>query len=89
MLSLITKRSIHEEARTPIFDVVDFIKARRWEYLGHILRMDPNRALRCFVIELSPESAPYEQGSLMSETPFQNVAEMIQAAEDRKNWRSM
>ena len=89
MLSLITKRSIHEEARTPTFDVVDSIKARRWEYLGHILRMDQNRALRRFVTELSPESAPYKQGSLMSETPFQNAAEMIQAAEDRKLWRSM
>ena len=89
MLSLITKRSIHEEARTPTFDVVEFIKARRWEYLGHILRMDQNRALRRFAIELSADTAPFKQGSLMSETPFQDVAEMIEAAEDRDHWRNM
>ena len=89
MLSLITKRSIHDEARTPTFDVVDFIKALRWEYLGHILRMDHHRALRRFVLELSPDTAPFRQGSLMSETSFQNVTEMIRAAEDRELWRTL
>ena len=32
-LSQITKRSIHEEARNPSFDIIDFVMTRRWTYL--------------------------------------------------------
>ena len=52
MLSLITKRSIHDEAKTPTFDVVNHVMSRRWDYLGHILRMDDCRALKRFLLEL-------------------------------------
>ena len=45
MLSQITKRTIHEEARQPSFDTVSHVLDRRWVYLGHILRLDQHRAL--------------------------------------------
>ena len=83
MLSLRTRRTIHQEARSPTFDVVAYIMERRWEYLGHILRMDPNRALHRFLIELSPAEAPYTEGSLLSDFQFQAMDEMIAAASDR------
>ena len=59
MLSLITKNSIHHEAKYPSFDAVSYIKKLRHEYLGHILRMDPSRSLRRFAIELSSKQAPF------------------------------
>ena len=46
MLSQITKRSIHEEAKYLIFNLINHIKARRFEYLGHKLRLDNDHTLR-------------------------------------------
>ena len=86
MLSLITKRSIHDEAKKPPFDIVVHVMKRRFEYLGHVLRMDQDRTLkRLLLLELSPEEAPFAQGSLLGETPFQTVAEMLEAAADREH----
>ena len=53
MLSQITRRSIHQEAANPTFNIIDFVMQKRWEYLGHILRMDHHRATRRFLLELS------------------------------------
>ena len=69
--------------------MIDFIVGQRLEYLGHILRMHPDRALRRFLLELSPNQAPFKQGSLLSEAPFHSINEMVQAAEDRDNWRHL
>ena len=57
MLSLITKRSIHHEAKTPTFDVIEHVLSRRWEYLGHILLMDDRRALKRFCLNCLPLSS--------------------------------
>ena len=45
MLSRISGKSVHDEARdsTRSFDLVRWIRARRAQYLGHILGMDPSR----------------------------------------------
>ena len=48
MLSQITKRAIHQEATSPTFNIVGYIRKQRWSYLGHIVRLDPNHALRKF-----------------------------------------
>ena len=70
LLSLITKRTIHEEAKNPSFDIIKHILQQRWNYLGHILRMDKNRAVRRYLLELSPSKAPFIPGSLLDNTPF-------------------
>ena len=89
MLSQITKRSIHEEAKHPTFNVINHIKARRFEYLGHILRLDNDRTLKSLLIQSMREAAPFREGSLAAETPFQTKDELITAAQDRKNWRKL
>jgi len=89
MLSLITKRSIHDEAKKPTFNIIKHILARRFEYLGHILRLDDDRALKRFLLELSPEETPFAEGSLLGETPYHTVEEMLDAAADRIHWRGL
>ena len=86
-LSQITKKSIHAEAKHPSFSVVDNILKRRWEYLGHILRMENYRTLRRFLLELSTREAPFTDGSLLADTNFRSQGEMIETAQDQKNWK--
>ena len=86
MLSQITKRSIHQEAANPTFNTVDFVMQQRWEYLGHILRMDHYRATRRFLIELSPSNPPYIDGSLFADAPHRTVQELTELASDRDLW---
>ena len=88
MLSLITKNTIHDEAKHPTFDAVDYILKLRHEFLGHILRMDSNRSLKRFLIELNPSEAPFRAGSLLSESNFQDIDSAIEAAENRSEWRN-
>ena len=89
MTAQITGRSIHDEAANPTFNIVDFVMKQRWEYLGHILRMDVHRATRRFLLELSPSEPPYIKGSLLADIPNRTVNEMIEAASDRDQWRTL
>ena len=86
MLTSITKRSIHEEASSPTFDIVDHVLKRRKSYLGHILRLDPERGVRRYLLELNPETTPFVPGSLLADTSFDTVEDMIEAAQDRLEW---
>ena len=87
MLTSITKRSIHEEAKTPSYDVVETIMKRRWSYLGHILRLQDDHPVRRYLLELSPHQKPFIDGSLLADTTFENVDDMIAAAADRAKWK--
>ena len=89
MLSLITKRSIHDEAKRPTFNITKHILSQRFEYLGHILRLENDRTLKRILIDLSPNEAPFAEGSLLGESPFHTVEEMLEAAADRRNWREL
>ena len=86
MLSQITRRSIHDEAKSPSFNAIKSMMHRRWSYLGHILRMDTSRSVRRFLLELSPSERPLPEGSLFEQIPFQTVAEAVLAAQDRERW---
>ena len=88
MLSQITKRSIHQEAADPTFNIVDYILKQRWEYLGHILRLDHHRALRRFTLELSPNEPPFQEGSLLADTNFRDIETMIEEAANRNLWQN-
>ena len=86
ILTSITKRSIHEEAKTPWY-VVETIMKRRWSYLGHILRLKDDHPVRRYLLELSPHQKPFIDGSLLADTTFENVDDMIAAAADRAKWK--
>ena len=89
MLSQITRRSIHEEAKYPSFNILRHILHRRWTYLGHILRLEKNRLVRRYLLELSPGEAPFIPGSLLDDTDFKTAAEAIEAASDRNGWKEL
>ena len=86
MLTSITKRTIHEETSSPTFNIVEHVMKRRKSYLGHILRMEPERGVRRFLLELNPDTAPFVPGSLLSDTAFETVQEISDAAQDRLEW---
>ena len=88
MVSHITKRSIHDEAREPTFDIISHVLKRRWSYLGHLLRMDENRIVHRSIIELSPSVAPFIPGSLLDDTPYETVQEMKDVAANRDTWEA-
>ena len=83
MLASITRRSIHDEAKEPSFDVVKFVRKYRLSYLGHILRMDDDRTVKKFLLELSPTERPFIDGSLFHDTGYNSVQDMIDAARNR------
>ena len=89
MLALVTKNSIHHEARQPSFDTVSYIRKLRWDFLGHILRMDPSRLLRRFTTELSPQVAPFKAGSLLSDSSFRSLDQAMRAARNRRRWKQL
>ena len=88
MLSLITKCTIHQEAKHPTLDIIERVLKRRWSYLGYILRMDEGRAVQPFLLNLSPEASPYVPGSLLDDTSYETVHEMKEAAAAREQWKA-
>ena len=74
-LSLISKRTIHQEAKHPTIDALGQTKKRRHEYLGHILRLDPSCLLHRFIVEIPPL---HKQGSLTPEVPFRTLTKWKQ-----------
>ena len=89
MVSQITGRTIHDEAKEPSLDIVGSVMHRRWSYLGHILRMDEQRMVKRFLLELSPKERPFIRGTLLDDTPFETVEEAVSAAYDRKLWNEL
>ena len=88
MVSRITKRSIHEEASpsTRTFDVVRWIRARRFQWVGHILRMDPSRLVHKTVRHIFDNRS---EGNLLMDTPGdKSWDELKTLAADRVDWRS-
>ena len=68
MVSRISNKSVHEEAsrRTHTFDVVTWIRARRLQWVGHILRMDPNRMVYKAAIHIAENRS---EGDLLMDAP--------------------
>ena len=87
-LSMMTKRSIHEEAKSPSFDIKEYVSRRRWNNLGHVLRLDENKPVRQYLLELSPKQAPYVKGTLLDDTKYRTVEEMIKVASNRNKWKA-
>ena len=86
MMSVITGRTPHQEASVDkTFDLVRWIRARRLQWLGHILRMGTERSLKraVFVMFKSPR-----EGDLMMDAPrHDSWRELTKYAADRDWWR--
>ena len=67
MVSVITGRTIREEATDgKTFDLVAWIRARRLQWLGHILRLGPERMIRQAVYEMYKAS---RSGDMLMDAP--------------------
>ena len=93
MIHRITDKTIHEEASgdTRTFDIIAWIRARRLQWLGHILRMKPDvngneRLLHLAVRHMHQER---EQGDLLDDAPNFEWGELKKLADNRDAWRAM
>ena len=88
MISHVTGKSVRDEAsrRTRTFDIVRWIRARRLQWVGHILRMSHHRMVRKAAQHI--HSNP-KKGDLMMDTPAgYSWQELVQLASNRDNWRA-
>ena len=99
MMDRITGKTIRDEASkaTRTFDVVSWIRARRLQWVGHILRQEADRR------ENSPDAQPRliysaivfmydneKKGDLLQDIPaHKNWEELITQAKDRARWRRL
>ena len=91
MVSAITGRTIHEEAKTEgkTYDVVAGIRAKRMKWLGQILQMDENRMLHK-AVRMMYESR--RSGDILMDAPkttcWEDLREMA-AADEGKKWKQL
>ncbi len=82
MLSKITGRGIPEEAKAPTLNLVLRARDLRWNWLGHILRMDESRLVRKVLLQCfrpTPES-------IFGDVLDLDVLAAIHLANDRIEW---
>ena len=87
MVSVITNRTVREEASSgKTFDLVKWIRARKLQWLGHILRMGPDRMLKQAMYEMY--KAPQTGDMLMDAPTTDTWKELCTYAWDRDYWRA-
>ena len=87
MLARITGKSQHDEAKkaTTTFDIVRNIRARRLQWLGHILRMEDHRLVKKAVYHIYMHQ---QEGDLCMDAPVTDTwSELLDMAKDRDTWR--
>ena len=86
MVSIITGKTIHEEASNgKTFDLTMWIRARRLQWLGHILRLGPERAIRQAVFAMYKD--PQEGDLLMDAPKSSSWHELRTYALNKEYWR--
>ena len=87
MLSIITGKTPHQEASAKwrTFDLVAWIRARRLQWVGHILRMGPERMVKQAVFELF--KAPTKGNLLMDVPAVDSWKELCTRAQNKEAWR--
>ena len=90
MLTIITGNTARHESmtQTQTFDLVKWVRARRLQWLGHILRMGPDRLLKRAVFEMF--KAPQDGDLLMDAPKHSSWRELCTyaCADDREYWRA-
>ena len=89
-LHIITRKPYRDTAVNPDFNLVRAIRKRRLRFLGHILRLPPERLLRksLFAYVMGSDTVPV--GSLIADCPLNlNLEDLAQIATDRKQWAEL
>ena len=88
MMSVISGKTPHQEAspKWRSFDLVRWIRARRLAWLGHILRLGPERKIKQAVFEMFKSKT--EGDMLMDAPPHQTWRELCSYAVNRDYWRA-
>ena len=87
MVSVITGRTVREEATNgKTFDLVKWIRARKLQWLGHILRLGPERMIKQAIYEMY--KAPQPGDMLMDAPATSSWRELCTYACDREYWRA-
>ena len=95
MVAHITGKSVKEEASkdTRTFNVLKWIRARRLQWAGHILRLKPKNAdekPRMIFTALKYIFDNKKQGDLLMDAPpHNNWEDLLKKAEDRAGWRRL
>ena len=88
MLSHITGRTQHEEASksSTTLDLVRCIRARRQQWVGHILRIeDENRYVKQDLLHIFEN---VQEGDMLMDAPkVESWQELIDLSRDRTRWR--
>ena len=88
-LSVIFKCDIHEMAADPPFDLAIRIRRRRLRFLGHILRMEPDRLVHRTILALTKGGTDYPKGSLFMDVKNCTFEELVCIAKDKWNWNAL
>ena len=85
MLCIITGRTPHQEAsKESTFSLIMWIRARRMQWLGHILRMGSDRKVKQAVYEMYREPSC---GDLLMDAPkTQSWHDLLEMGADREGW---
>ena len=68
----------------PPFDLLITNQKRRLRYLGHILRMEPDRLLRrTIILALTKGSTDYPKPSLFIDVENSTLEDLVRLAQDR------
>ena len=88
MVCILTGKTVHQEASAKwrTFNLVRWIRARRLQWLGHILRLGTTRMLKQAAFEMFSSPQP---GDLLMDAPrCESWRELQTYAEDREYWRA-
>ena len=87
MASVITGRAVHEEAaKDKTFDIVVWIRSRRLQWLGHILRLGQERQIKHSIFGMYKK--PTEGDLLMDSPKTSSWKELCTYTMDREYWRT-
>ena len=89
LISRITGKSAHAEAspRSRTFDILNAIRKRKYEWLGHILRMDDERLVKHAV---KVQYSNGDMSNMLADAPQTgSFHQLVKLAANRERWKRM